>query len=118
MARKPKYQLLPHLSDAGFRELKSDIRRRGVLVPIERDENGDVLDGYHRLCAWTELAAEGVHVKMSVILRLDLSESEKRAHVRAVNLLRRHLTASQRRAVIEDQLRESPDSSDRAIAHT
>lgn len=112
----PKYQLLPPLGDRAFQELKADIARRGVLVPIERDENGDLLDGHHRVRAWEELAAAGIHVEMPILLRLDLSESEKREHVRSVNLLRRHLTTAQRRAVIADQLRDSPERSDRAIA--
>ncbi len=113
---KPRYQLFPSLSEAAFRRLKADIAKRGVLVPIERDENGELLDGHHRVRAWQELAAEGIHVEMPILLRLDMSESEKREHVRSVNLLRRHLTTAQRRAVIADQLRESPDRSDRAIA--
>lgn len=87
-----------------------------MLVPIERDEAGELLDGHHRVRAWEELKAEGVEVEMPVILRLDLTDAEKRAHVRSVNLLRRHLSRAQRQAVIEDQLRDSPKSSDRAIA--
>lgn len=111
-----KYQLLPPLDDGAFQELKADIARRGVLVPIERDEHGEILDGHHRVRACDELAAEGTLVEMPVLLRLDLSEPEKRAHVRALNMLRRHLSASQRRAVVEDQLRDTPERSDRSIA--
>lgn len=118
MSRKQKYQLLPPLSDKDYEDLKKDVARHGVLVPIERDEHGELLDGHHRVRAWTELAAEGIHVEMPVILRLDLTESQKRSHVRALNMLRRHLTTRQRQAVIAQQLRETPDRSDRAIAKT
>ena len=115
-AATPKYQLFPPLDGTAYRELKADIARRGIMVPIERDENGDILDGHHRVRVAEELAAEGTVVAIPQILRLDMSESEKRAHVRALNLLRRHLTASQRRVVVEEQLRETPERSDRSIA--
>ncbi len=48
------YQLLPPLSDDEFASLKADIRVHGVLVPIELDADGVMLDGHHRLRAWTE----------------------------------------------------------------
>lgn len=116
MKRRPPYQLLPPLEQEQFESLKADIRRRGVLVPIERDENGELLDGHHRMRAVEELAKEGIVCDPPVILRLDMSEAQKRSHVRALNLHRRHLTRAQRRFVIEDQLREAPERSDRWIA--
>jgi ParB-like chromosome segregation protein Spo0J len=86
-------QLFPDLTVEEFAELKADIARRGeVLVPVELDEQGAILDGHHRVRAWTELRAEGIAVRdYPRIIRPGLSEPEKRAHVRAVNLLRRHL---------------------------
>jgi len=112
-----RYQLLPLLADQPFRDLKRDIARRGVLVPIERDENGVLLDGHHRVRAIEELRRAGVKVAdPPVLLRVGLSESAKRAFVRAINLHRRHLTASQRHSVVEQQLAETPEKSDRAIA--
>jgi site-specific DNA-methyltransferase (adenine-specific) len=111
------YQLLPPLSEEEYRELKEDIRRNGVLVPVEKDEHGNVLDGHHRDRAVRELRAEGVAVPdYPVILRPGLSEAEKRQHVRALNLHRRHLTAKQRRELIADQLRETPEQSNRQVA--
>src|ERR1019366_7675397 len=55
----PRYQLLPALDEQAFRALKADIADRGVLVPIERDEHGVLLDGHHRARAIEELRAEG-----------------------------------------------------------
>lgn len=112
------YQLLPLLRDQEFQALRQDIARRGIMVPIERDESGNVLDGHHRLRALEELRAEGYDLPDApVIVRVGLSEAEKRFHVRSLNVHRRHLSAAQRRAVIEEQLRETPDRSDRALAH-
>ncbi len=112
------YQLLPALRAEEFRALKADIAQRGVLVPIERDDRGVLLDGHHRLRAIEELRAKGMQVAdPPVIVRVGLSEAEKRSHVRSLNLHRRHLTAAERRAVIAAQLEEAPEVSDRSVAH-
>lgn len=43
-----QYQLFPELNESEFSELKADIAERGVMVPIEYDEEGNILDGHHR----------------------------------------------------------------------
>jgi ParB-like chromosome segregation protein Spo0J len=89
------------LSDDEFASLKADIRAHGVLVPIELDADGVMLDGHHRLRAWTELKAEGVRLPdYPRIVRAGLSEDDKVAHVLALNLVRRHLTPKQRSEVV------------------
>lgn len=94
-----QYQLFDELTTEEFTALKEDIRQRGVLVPIELDETGAVLDGHHRKRAWEELRAEGVQLPdYPRIIRKFASEAEKRNHVRALNILRRHLTKDQQRA--------------------
>ena len=51
------------LSDEEYRALKADIATQGVLVPVVIDaDSGEVIEGHHRLQAWTELRAEGVKV--------------------------------------------------------
>jgi hypothetical protein len=50
-----------------------------------------------------------------LIVRQGLSEAEKRAHARKSNLLRRHLTSEQKRALVADQLRETPNWADRRV---
>jgi N6-adenosine-specific RNA methylase IME4 len=98
--------------------LKADIQRRGVLVPIELDEHGMVLDGHHRLAAYRELKTEGHSLPdYPVIVRTGLSEAAKRAHVRMLNIARRSLTATQRRKLVAQQLQDTPTRSDRAVAH-
>jgi N6-adenosine-specific RNA methylase IME4/ParB-like chromosome segregation protein Spo0J len=94
-----EYQLFDELTAEEYQALKEDIRQRGVLVPIELDENGAVLDGHHRKRAWEELRAEGVQLPdYPRIIRKFANEAEKRNHVRALNILRRHLTKDQQRA--------------------
>jgi hypothetical protein len=43
-----KYQVLPSMPPEQFEVLKADIAERGVLVPIDVDEDGHILDGHHR----------------------------------------------------------------------
>jgi len=106
------HQVCPPLSDDEFAALKADIATRGVLVPVECDEAGNVLDGHHRLRACREL---GVAFWPRVV-RAGLSEAEKRQHARTLNLARRHLTSEQKRALVADQLRDTPAMADRAVA--
>jgi hypothetical protein len=95
------YQLLPPLSAEEYAALKADIAARGVLVPVEVDEQGNLLDGHHRVLAWEELRAEGVPVAAyPATMRAGLSEADKLAHVLALNLARRHLDKEARRELV------------------
>jgi site-specific DNA-methyltransferase (adenine-specific) len=87
------------------------------MVPIEKDEAGNTLDGHHRIKILEALRAEGYKVAdPPTIIRPGLTRLEKRAHARALNLSRRHLTRAQRRTLVADQLKETPWQSDRHIA--
>jgi hypothetical protein len=112
------YQIMPPPTPEERAALKEAIRQDGgILVPVEKDEHGNVLDGHCRVELWEELRAEGVKLPdYPVIIRPGLSEQEKRAHVRSLNLARRHLTRQQRRELIAEQLRETPQQSNRQIA--
>jgi ParB-like chromosome segregation protein Spo0J len=103
---------MPPLTLEEHRQLKESIREHGVLVPIEYDEHGNILDGYHRI----EIAAELGIADWPKITRSGLSENEKRQHARTLNLARRHLTRQDKAKLIEDQLRDTPEQSDRKIA--
>ncbi len=81
------YQLLPPLDAAAYAALRADIARHGVLVPVELDEAGHVLDGHHRLQAAHELGL----TEVPTLVRTGLSEAAKREHVVRLNLLRRQL---------------------------
>jgi hypothetical protein len=56
------YQLLPALSPDEFAALNADIAKHGILVAVELDDHGHLLDGHHRVRAWQELHAEGIRV--------------------------------------------------------
>ena len=106
------YQVMPDLSVDEYSELKADIQARGVMVPIEYDEHGNVLDGHHRLKICFELGI----TEYPKVIRAGMTEAEKRTHARKLNMARRHLTQEQRRGLIREQLRETPEKSDRQIA--
>lgn len=104
------YQFLPPLSVEERAALKADIAAHGVLVPVEKDEDDNILDGHHRVELWEELRAEGVDVPdYQTIIRIGLTEEEKREHVRALNLSRRHLSPEGRKALVL-QLRQQGKS--------
>lgn len=106
------YQVMPPLTNDEYKELKADIAMRGVMVPIEYDEHGNVLDGHHRIKACGEL---GITIWPRLV-RIGLNDAEKRAHARALNLARRHLNQEQKRELIREQLKDTPQHSDRQIA--
>lgn len=106
------YQIMPSLTAEEYAELKADIEKRGVMVPIEFDEIGNVLDGYHRLQICEELGIKDY----PKVIRVGMTEAEKLTHARKLNLARRHLTTIQKQELIKAQLRETPERSDRQIA--
>ncbi len=106
-----RYQLLPELTAEEFAALRDDIAERGVMVPVEVDDEGRVLDGHHRARACEELGFD-----YPVVVRSGLTETEKRRHARRANLLRRHLSRQQRRQVIADVIADEPELTNRAVA--
>jgi hypothetical protein len=107
------YQVMPDIDAETFAALKADIAKRGVITPIDVDENGSILDGHNRYRAWQEL---GKNEAPPTIIRAGLSEDEKFAFARKQNLLRRHLTREQKQALISEQILRTPNRSDRSIA--
>ena len=86
MMGRPKYQLLEKLRDEEYTALEADIAKRGVMVPVEVDENGDTLDGHNR-----KEIADRLGKPYKKIVRRFKTEQEKREHVIKLNLARRHL---------------------------
>ena len=104
---------MPPLADDDFAALKEDIKANGLLIPVEVDEDGNVLDGHHRVRACTEL---GIEWRGTWKVREGLTEAEKRRHALTLNIRRRHLTGEQKRELVAQQLVDAPERSDRSIA--
>lgn len=92
------YQLFDTLPPQDYEALKADIEERGILVPVEYDEEGNILDGHHRVQIATEIGL----TDYPTIVRIGLTEQEKRNHVRALNILRRHLSKDDRNKIMAD----------------
>jgi hypothetical protein len=101
------------MTSVEFEALKADIAERGVVVPIDVDEDGVILDGHHRFRAWIELKR---NEPPPTIVRAGLSQQEKRAFARKNNILRRHLTREQVRQLVAEQLKDTPNWADNRIA--
>ncbi|NQU21798.1 MAG: ParB N-terminal domain-containing protein [Candidatus Nealsonbacteria bacterium] len=110
--KRPKYQLLPPPSPQEYAALKANIESRGIQVPVEHDENGDVLDGHSR----TQIAEELGITKYPVRVIEGLTEEQKRHHILAGNLNRRHLSRKQKRELVEQELKQCPRITDRWLA--
>lgn len=99
---EPTYQLLPPLPPDDYERLAADIKERGVLVPIDVDEDGTVLDGHHRLKIADSL---GVDCPRNVVA--GLTEEGKVHHAATMNVARRQLDSSQKAALavaVEERL--------------
>lgn len=108
LARSPfqLFDALPsHIEDA----LRASIERFGVLVPIAKDQHGNILDGHHRERIAKQL---GVQPRYDRIVVEDEAQAQEIA--RTLNSDRRQLTEDQRREVVR-ALREQGHSV-RAIA--
>jgi ParB/RepB/Spo0J family partition protein len=106
------YQLLPPLSSGELDDLRASIKEKGVLVPIIFDQDGNVIDGHHRLMICNEL---GISDFPSVVRSYD-SEENRRSDARMLNIARRHLNQDQKRFVIIGELTDHPEDSNNSIA--
>jgi predicted transcriptional regulator len=87
----PYSELLPPLSSEEKDALRSSIEAEGVLVPIDVDSDGNVLDGHHRFKC---------DPKAPRVVRTEVkTDAERRAFVFRSNLARRNLSVTQRTEV-------------------
>jgi hypothetical protein len=107
-----KYQEFDPMDPLTYEALKADIAARGVLVPIERDEQGNTLDGHHREKICVELGIK----EYPVTIRAGLTEEEKYEHLQKLNSLRRHMTAKQFDSQLEKLVQQAANWSNRRIA--
>lgn len=108
------YQFMRPLLKSEYEELKADIAQRGVMVPIEFDEHGNVLDGHHRLQICRELGI----TNYPKVIRAGMSEAQKVEHSEKLNSARRQMTAEDMRLMREKArkaITKSPEKSDRLL---
>lgn len=103
-AAKP-YQVMPDTSKEVFDSLREDIKENGVEEPVHIDENGDVIDGHHRVEICDDLGIDGYPTK----IHAGLSDQEKRDLAYKLNLQRRHLEAGEKQEIAKKYLLEDWD---------
>lgn len=106
-----KFQVMPELSPDEYQELKADIAKNGVVVPVLVDEDGNIIDGHNRVQIANEL-----RIPYPEEVRDDLDDSGKRGLAFALNLNRRHLNRDQKRELIAKSLKADPQLSNREHA--
>jgi ParB-like chromosome segregation protein Spo0J len=104
--------VLPNLPRWTYEALKASILRWKVILPVVKDENGNVIDGHQRVRACEELGISDY----PVLILAGLTEEEKHDHAYILNLLRRRLTQQQMRDLIAAELKRTPDLSDNWLA--
>jgi len=110
--RKPKYQFFPDLPPEEYESLKADVAVRGIQYAVIQDEKGNVLDGHQR-----ERIADELRIKnYPITVMSGLTEEEKRHMALSLNVKRRHLTRPQMQALIEQELKRTPDIASQWLA--
>ena len=103
-----KYQIFPDLSPEEEMVLRASIKENGVLNPIVKDEQNNIIKGHQRHRISTELG-----VPCPDVVRPFKSEQEKFEYaLNCTQARRRHLSQSQKRTVIAAYLRGDPEISD------
>ena len=88
------YQFLPSLNLDEYEALRESIRENGVIESILVDEEGNVIDGHHRLKVCEELG-----IKCPRRALMGLSDEQKQDLSLELNLHRRQLTKEQKKEI-------------------
>jgi len=113
------HDVLPGLTPEQYDELREDIRKNGILIPILVDQWNVVIDGQHRLKIAKELGIPSTDVPQQLTLnedgapQVDVFRLQKQMAI-GVNLNRRHLEPEVRASLVE--ILKGDGLSNRAIA--
>jgi hypothetical protein len=101
--------IFPLMQGDEFDELVGDIKRRGLLDPIDI-YNGKIIDGRNRARACENAGIEPQYKEFQG------KDDDVTRYIISKNIHRRHLKPEQRRETLKRLLRMYPEQSDRAIA--
>jgi ParB-like chromosome segregation protein Spo0J len=85
----------PDIEGEQLEEFMESVRRYGVVVPVEVDDHGNVVDGRHRLRAAAALGMTEVPIEVLT----GISETVKLKHFYIRNLMRAIYTSEQEGAI-------------------
>lgn len=103
---------LPELREDDYEALKASIAEHGLIYPIIRNWQLEVVDGRNRLRACEELGIQ----PENIVLARDATPELIHALALTLNIARRHLTVGDRRRIVAAEIIRDPSRSDRAIA--
>lgn len=103
-------QLLPPLTEVEYADLRDDIAEHGVIVPVQINHDGTVIDGHHRIAIAEDL---GVYCPHEI---LNLTETEAQSMAIKLNIHRRQLNQAQKRELLATLIKAEPEKSDRQHA--
>jgi ParB-like chromosome segregation protein Spo0J len=120
----PAALVLPRPTESEYAELKTSIEQRGLLTPLTTfvDAQGEhwLLDGVSRLQALVELNHQILNEDNTWAVKTTPYYEEEGADpyeiALSLNVIRRHLTAEQRKEVVHTLRVERPGLTDRAVA--
>lgn len=106
----PQATIFPMLGGNELSALADDIKKHGLNQPIVLNADGTlIIDGRNRLAACEIAGIEPTFKNLD-------PRADELAFIISQNLMRRHLTAEQRREVVRLLLLDRPERSDRATA--
>lgn len=111
-----KYQVMDDLTLEEYEALKESIREKGILSPVEVDQDGNTIDGHNRIQIAEELKAEGFDIDIPKNSKTYGSEEEKREAAYIMNMQRRQVNKDTRKKAARNILKEFPSKSNRQIA--
>jgi ParB-like chromosome segregation protein Spo0J len=88
------YQFMPSLQLDEYEALRESIRKYGVIQPVITDEDGNIIDGYHRVKICQDLG-----IAYPTRIMEGLTEEEKENLAVSLNIKRRHLTKEQKKTL-------------------
>src|SRR4030042_2311664 len=89
----PYKNIVPPMTDEEYSELRDDIDRNGILIPVILDDSGNVIDGHHRI----RIAEELQITRFPIEIRPGLSNEEKQDMAWNLNAHRRQMSKETRR---------------------
>jgi hypothetical protein len=119
IAIHPAAELFPLMGEDELRELGEDIRKHGLCEGVALLD-GELLDGRNRLDAMemigVKLVTDNGQPERAYIPFRNIKGADPVAFVLSKNIHRCHLTAEQRRELVEKLIKAAPYKSDRQIA--
>ncbi len=115
MKSKDPYRIFPPATKEEKDRLKKSIEEVGIRNPVVIDEHGNLIDGHDRRDIADEL---GIDWKRYAIVKLNLSDDEKRALAIELNLWRKSIipTTQQKKSLVEKYWPANPKVSENRIA--